>query len=389
VSIQSIDGAMALDDILPIIGQLYDAAVDPELWQPVLASLDQFFNTVQTFVVMENAIDPAASVFHASVSDPAWLRRYAEKYMLINPMRLATLGRVTVGTTVLTTDFMTPDEYNATRFSRELLAEKGVVDIAVAVLELTASRVTVLSAQRSVRQGFADEVLRRKLEIIMPHAQRAVRIAGLLEHQKMVASSVGDTLDMLAAGVFLVTGKGIVVHANTRAMDFVSENDIVRIVGGGLALTDRTAQAALLNAIGRAVQGDGVLGEAGQAIVATSGAGRRIIATVMPLTNGRRSTIGASYRAVAAVCLQEAEFEASADAAALALLYDLTARETTILITSIEVTGASEVAGILGISEATVKSHLKAIFRKTGVNRQSDLVKLVAAAKSPFGKPAR
>jgi DNA-binding CsgD family transcriptional regulator len=46
--------------------------------------------------------------------------------------------------------------------------------------------------------------------------------------------------------------------------------------------------------------------------------------------------------------------------------------------------GAPEVATALGIAEATVRSHLKNLFVKTGTRRQADLVKLVAGAASPF-----
>jgi len=35
-------------------------------------------------------------------------------------------------------------------------------------------------------------------------------------------------------------------------------------------------------------------------------------------------------------------------------------------------------AEMLGLSQATVKTHLQNLFRKTGVSRQSELVKLVA-----------
>ena len=374
-----------MEDLLPLIGQFYDAALDPELWQPVLAGLGAYFDTVQTFVVMENAVDPAASVFHGSVYDAAWIGRYVETYMLINPMRLACVGRTKAGDALLTTDYMTAAEYGATRFSRELLAEKGVVDIAVAMLEQTATRTTLLSAHRSVQQGFADETLRRKLQLVMPHAQRAVRIAGLLEHRAMAAASLADTLDMLAAAVFLMTEPGGVVHANARAVDLMAEGDLVRDMGGRLVLLDRAASTALSNALERAAQGDATLGAVGRSIACESRTGRKFIATVMPLMDGRRRSIGTPYRAVAALCLKEAEFEAASDTSALAALYNLTQRETTILVASVEVGGTLEVSAALGISEATVKSHLKAIFRKTGASRQADLVKLVAGINGPFG----
>ncbi len=41
-------------------------------------------------------------------------------------------------------------------------------------------------------------------------------------------------------------------------------------------------------------------------------------------------------------------------------------------------------AEMLGIARSTVKSHLDAIYGKTGTNRQSELVKLVMSLSSPL-----
>jgi DNA-binding CsgD family transcriptional regulator len=43
----------------------------------------------------------------------------------------------------------------------------------------------------------------------------------------------------------------------------------------------------------------------------------------------------------------------------------------------LKVTGIKAMAGMLGVSQATVRTHLHNVFRKTGTNRQSELVKLV------------
>jgi DNA-binding CsgD family transcriptional regulator len=90
------------------------------------------------------------------------------------------------------------------------------------------------------------------------------------------------------------------------------------------------------------------------------------------------------YRAVATLCLREASFETPVVAPAIAELYNLTPPEMTVLATIIENPGVPEAADILGLSEGTIKTHLKSIFRKTGATRQSDLIKLVAGAATPF-----
>ena len=374
-----------MNEELSLIGQLYDAALDPDLWTEVLGQCDRYFNSAQTFIAIENAVTPSASTFYASIHDPAWLEQYAKSYMLINPMRLALTGRAGAGDIVLTCDFMTESEYRATRFAREFLSERRITDIAVAILEMTATRITVLSTQRSYEQGFADEVLRKKLQLVLPHAQRAVRIAGLLEHHKMMSATMADTLDLLAAAVFLVTAAGGLVHANARGNDLLDGRHVVRAVHGRLVLADRAAGAALADAIAKAAHGDGAVGTAGCSISCCASGERKHMVTVMPLTTGRRQAIGSPHRAVAAVCILEAEFKFQADASAVASFHGLTRREAAILVAMVEIGGVPDVSSAMGISEATVRTHLKSIYRKTGTCRQADLVKLLAGVTGPLG----
>jgi DNA-binding CsgD family transcriptional regulator len=70
-------------------------------------------------------------------------------------------------------------------------------------------------------------------------------------------------------------------------------------------------------------------------------------------------------------------------------VYDLTARELSVFLAVVEVGGIPPVSALLGLSETTVKTYLKAVFRKTGTTRQADLAKIVAGLANPFasGKP--
>lgn len=51
----------------------------------------------------------------------------------------------------------------------------------------------------------------------------------------------------------------------------------------------------------------------------------------------------------------------------------------------VEIGGVPEVAHMLGISQATVKTYLQRVFGKTNTARQADLVELVAGLAGPFG----
>ena len=62
----------------------------------------------------------------------------------------------------------------------------------------------------------------------------------------------------------------------------------------------------------------------------------------------------------------------------MAKRYSLTTSEVRVLKAVLKVNnGVRAMAELLGLSQATVKTHLHNLFRKTGTSRQSDLVKRV------------
>ncbi len=64
--------------------------------------------------------------------------------------------------------------------------------------------------------------------------------------------------------------------------------------------------------------------------------------------------------------------------------YKLIPTELRVLLAIVEVGGVPEVSQALGIAATTVKTQLGRLFEKTGVDRQADLVKMVAGFATPL-----
>lgn len=368
-----------------LIGQIYDAVVDPSLWTSVLAQTCGFTDAERAILIHEDGADPANSLFEISFHDPDWERLYLNSYMMINPARLA-MGRwVKPGDVVLTTDYMTEGEYARTRFVREFLSLRQCVDVATAILDVAPTSFTVLGVVRNQAQGYADAEVGRRLALLAPHFRRAVTLGNLFERRRMMADSLAATVAGLKAGVFILAEDAGVAYANDRALRMVEDGQVVRIDKGRLAPLDTRARAALAAALGAASHGDEALGDEDPSIVFRSAGGAAWIGTVMALDSGRRRVTTFHPGAVATLCLREASPLTPPVPAALTELYGLTRREMTVLSTLMEANGVADAADLLGVSEGTLKSHLKSIFRKTGTRRQADLVKLAAAVASPFG----
>ena len=135
-------------------------------------------------------------------------------------------------------------------------------------------------------------------------------------------------------------------------------------------------------AIAATTGGDATLGTRGIAIALASTTEIAYILNVLPLTSGNRRQVGLAHGATAAVFVRKAELDVPSVLEVIAQAYKLTTRELSVMMGIVEVGGVPEVAAVLGLSQATVKSYLRTVFRKTATSRQADLVKLVASLAS-------
>jgi DNA-binding CsgD family transcriptional regulator len=110
----------------------------------------------------------------------------------------------------------------------------------------------------------------------------------------------------------------------------------------------------------------------------------RYVAQILPLTFGARRRGGSRYAAVAALFIRKATLQTSSLSDIIGRAYKLTPTELRVLLAIVEVGGVPEVSEALGIAVTTVKTHLGRLFEKTGVDRQADLVKVVAGFATPL-----
>lgn len=261
---------------------------------------------------------------------------------------------------------------------------QGYTDLVGVTLERSAASVANISVGRDQSQGLMDDEAVRRMTLLAPHIRRAVLIGKVIELHKLEAAAMSDALDVLAAAMFLVGARGGVVYANAAGRAMLAEGAVVSDRRGTLALTDPEASASMAVALEAARGGDGAVATRGVAIPFSDAAGKQFVAHVMPLTSGARLAAGAAHAATAAVFVREAGLSLPTPIETVAKLHGLSSSEVRVLYAVLEVGGAAEMASMLGLSEATVRTHLQHLFAKTGTKRQADLVKLVAGFASPL-----
>jgi DNA-binding CsgD family transcriptional regulator len=382
-----------------LVADIYDAALDPQLWRKALKGVCAFVQGgPSASLFWQDASKQTGHTYFVYGGDPQYDQLYWTKYAGLNPFSTAAVT-FPVGELYSGIDVLPLAQFIETSFYKEWMAPQGWGDVVSTNLDKTATSRAVFSVARHARDGLVDDEMRRRMRLLVPHVRRAVIVGKLIDLKRVEADALADTLDGLSAGAFLVDADGRLVHANASARALLSEGNELH-ANGKLVALDGASERALHDAFASARNGGVSLEKQDIAVRLTARNGMQFVTHVLPLTSGTRRQ-SAPYSAVAAVFVQRAGQEGTNSLERLAGQYHLTSGELRVLIAIIDIGGVPEVAAALKISPTTVRTHLRSVFEKTGVRRQADLVKLVrnpappsltrsghaAAEPAPNGRP--
>jgi DNA-binding CsgD family transcriptional regulator len=365
-----------------LIGDIYDAALDPALWMRALERACSFVGGSSALLHWRDVARESSAALHLFNDDPHYTRLYFEKYWSMNPVFPAATF-VESGIIYTPSEMVPQAELVETRFYREWMKPQGIAGCVATNLEKGAASSTVLTIRRNEGHGMVDGEMRHRAAVIVPHFQRAASIGRLFDQGKATQAVLTETLENVEAGLFLVGPNGHIVFANAPGRVILDEGTLLRERGNLLAAVAPEAHRALRDTFVAAEGGDMSVGRRGVSIPLSMSPHGRWFAHVLPLTSGDRRRTGALHSAVAAVFVRKRSPASPPPLEALATLYRLTASEVRVLDAVMKVSGVRALADLLGSSQGTVKTHLQNLFRKTGTARQSELVKLIAGFELP------
>jgi DNA-binding CsgD family transcriptional regulator len=367
------------EQLSQVLGAVYDAVLAPERWSDALHLATAFLDGAAANLFWQDPINHEAAVFHAWGDDPVYVQMYFERYAALNPYFPA-ISFVPAGVVFSGGDIIPHEEFAQTRFYQEWVAPQGYIDVVGVNLHRFAAGIAAFSVRRSQAQGFVDAEMRRKLELLAPHLQRATMIAREFDGLRAQSVTLEAVLERVTAAVFLVDAAGTLNFVNNSGLALLREGGILRRRDGVLVALDRAADKSLRAAFAAAGTSDDLsLRQCPPSILLTNSRNERHLAHVLPLSSGTRQTASSQRGVRAAVFVRKAEVPVTSGIEVIAKIHGLTASETRVLQAAVTLGSVAEMATSLGVKEATVKTHLASLFAKTGTRRRSELVKLVAA----------
>ncbi len=370
---------LSLEKLSELISEVYDCAIHPEGWERALANINTLLEGAYTTVFLLNRVDMQYTLLAMSPWDPLQLETLARNFRPEEVPGTLESAFGDVDAPVSTMNIMAEAEFQKCRFFREWAAPQGLRDGCITKFADTGARLGQMVTTTRANRDVISVEERRFIALLSPHIRRAALIGDLLDNKRVETQLFRSALDRLSVAVFLVDAGSKIMYANEKADMLLSSQSHVLSKAGILTTVNTAMAEPMADTIRRTTSQD--LGSRGIGIPVGSGRDAPVVAYVLPLGGGTARS--AFQPAAAAVFISTAVGAVPASEAVLATLYDLTPSEARVLLKVGEGQTVTAVALELGVSENTVKTHLARVFQKVGVNRQPDLVAIVAALRPP------
>lgn len=368
-----------------IIHLLYEAVAEPSEWPAFFTSLGQ---AIEANVIHMLAIDKK----HGSLSYSDGFNlpvegelAYIQKYGSIDP-RFALLRQKDPGDWLHCHEVFNEDFVARDPFYQDFLIPIGKRYVSGCKLVDDANVCVVFSALRNVGENPFGSAEIRFLDKLVPHLMRAVR----MQRQNYTFSTkalVGHALvNKLRQPVMLLTTDGGVVLVNEAATRLLSSTSLVSVIDGSVHLPTRyqaqfREECARLEGLARA---ENTVSDEISTYHSMTVTSRDIgsqtdetLYTFFTLLAPPKVSGAFGLRPLVLLLFYHPESAPAVDSDLLGAAFNLTPIEGRVSRLLAEGLSPKEVASRLGIQYDTVRKHLQSIYRKTSINRQSELMKLL------------
>jgi DNA-binding CsgD family transcriptional regulator len=372
-----------------LLGDIYDAAGDPTLWTSFIEGLAGRTKSTSAALVIQAYDQDLYSVSSSWQLPEEFDRAYREYYHSLDIWAKVVVpepGKYLSGC-AYTSQSLCPDrQMKKTEFYNDLLVTGGIEHAMFALVENNESCVAAVCCYRDKSSVEFGERDLKFLRLLAPHLRRAFGLHLKFSKLKARNESVETALDMLPTGVIFFDCKGQIILMNQSAAACVAERDGLLATPTGLRAGVPAESLLLRKTIQDAAATSGGNGMSAGGLVVVS---RRVHPPLqVQISPIRNSALPTSRAAVAVAFITDPLRTQRPTREILRIVFGLTPAECRLALLLSDGKSPREICNALGVGENTVRSQIKSIFSKTGVNRQSELVRLLIGHARAINDPA-
>ena len=369
------------EDFNRILTLLNDAMLDEAKWPAASARIDEGLGTVgNTLVIGEGPKDDARILFlachHRGERRADLEQDYVRNYYPWDE-RVPRIRKLPDGKLVHVTDLYTEAELKTSRTYNEFVLPSEGQNGMVARMDGSDGLQMVWVLDNPVKTGAWQSAQIETLQRLLPHLRHFVRVRQALAGAEAVTALHDLVLARTTIGVIELDDSARILRTNDRALRILRQGDALSDRGGVLSARLAADDGRLQDLVFWALPARG-RGVGGSMRVRRASGQRPYTLHVSPV----HPTDFGVQRIAALALVVEQEGAERIDPRAVASALGLTPAESRVAAALADGSRVRDIAAAMGIQESTVRWHVRRIFRKHGVNRQADLVRLVLSLQT-------
>jgi DNA-binding CsgD family transcriptional regulator/PAS domain-containing protein len=363
-----------------LVAQIYEAATQPALWLPFIRTIARTAEARTGVIYQSDLHAGTARMICAHELDPSRQPDYERYYNALDPFQPRALRRHSPEVSS-THKLISDSELEKTEFYCDFLRPQSIFYATGGVVAHEHGMAAIFGVQRDRSDGPFDDTTELWLNRLAPHIRRSLHIGRRLEASHRAAGSVLDAFATWSDAVLIADGDGRILFVNAAAEQLLAAAPLAP--RGSLTNSPLAPGQTLVAMIAAAVNCAG--GKPFDEALPTSRIlpinGRMLAVTVLPFRV--HGLIAGTTQAVALLTIRAPAPESGVPT--LTRRYGLTAAEARLWGELLAGKALKTIAGESGVSVETLRIHLKHLFQKTGVHRQSELMRLGLLDTGPPG----
>ncbi|GAB3628280.1 helix-turn-helix transcriptional regulator [Pandoraea terrae] len=360
--------AITVDRFGELLGLIYDAALEPARWTRCFEEICTEFSANYVSLIVRRGTPEGLGLIFSGAGDRRVIQG-GNPYHALSPFSALPLNKlVTIG------DLLSEAEWRASPYYTDWCAPQGVfhvmaVDFAAADQAVYGFRIT--RPETAPRFSSEDRAL---CERLVPHLRRALNLYQSTHQDKQIGSLYSQAMVQLMVGLVVLDENGMVLECNPIARAILDAGDGLKIVGNQLTASYANDNRKLQRMVREVLRVPSQMGLI-EAMSVSRPSGRAGWGVVVRALSPDEWT-DSKHRPTVAVFVRDPEGASHPPVRLAQQLFELTPAETSLAIQLANGLSLEEAAEALNIRRNTARAHLRSIFSKTGVRRQTELVRI-------------
>lgn len=367
------------DPFARLVTSIHEAALDDACWPATSALIDEACGSQGNgLMVGEGSEDRSRAIYlglyYRGERRQDLERDYLESYYHWDE-RVPRVRTLPDSHLARVADLYTQEELKASpTFNEYLPRSNGQDGLNIRLDGPPDSRIVVIFRNPAASDGWQSDQL-ETIRCLLPHVRQFVRVRQALAGADALGSSLTDVLDNNRVGVVHLDRRGRIVGANDRALSVLRQGDGLADRGGFLRARRPEDNARLEKFLASALLPSGMGAASASMSVERPSNLPRLALHISPVPAG--TVEYGAQRVAALVLIGEPGSRPRIDPDLLAETLCMTPMESRVAALLAEGRSIRDIAAAMKRQQSSIRAHVKRMFRKQGVARQSELVRLV------------